>query len=388
MVKRKKKKLKIKIVLFNTLIFTLFIILNTNNALADKQSIQIYVEPEQVNENDFFKVSAYTITEGQEIEFLINVNITFNNQTYIITEENDNFEVEIKAPSVETDKTFDIYAIKQGYKTNYTKIKVKNIKPSLEIIPQDYIIPAGDYFYVTVYENNIDGNTVEGVKVYISNCGDMMVNTQMDGKAYLNAPKDRGEIKIIASKLGYINGNLTIKIKPQSDIISQIIHNKIFLIFLSFLVLIFAILFVHFRQKKNIYNHAKEISDKKTFEKYASKSDSSYDENIGESTDFTKSPVRVSQGNDGKVEEIRISRPNKEKYIVGIETQVNGIKEPAKYKNNKHDEDEWFEGIDDIRYEIDKLTGKIDEKGKDKWFEGVDDFKKKIDEKIKRKNKN
>ncbi len=37
----------------------------------------------------------------------------------------------------------------------------------------------------------------------------------MDGKAYLNAPKDRGEIKIIASKLGYINGNLTIKIKPQ-----------------------------------------------------------------------------------------------------------------------------------------------------------------------------
>jgi hypothetical protein len=352
------------------------------------QSIQIYVEPEQVNENDFFKVSAYIITEMQEIEFLTNVNITFNNQTYRITKENDNFEVEIKAPSVETDKTFDIYAIKQGYKTNNTQIKVKNIKSYLEIIPQDYIIPAGDYFYVTVYENNIDGNTVEGAKVYISNCGDEMVTTQMDGKAYLYAPKDREEIKIIASKLGYINGNIIIKIKPQPDIFSQIIYNKIFLIFLSFLVLIFAILFVHFRQKKNIYNHAKEISDKKTFEKYASESDNSYDEKKDESTDFPRSPVRVNQGNNSKVEEIRISRPNKEKDIIGIETQVNGIKESTNYKKDKHDEDEWFEGIDDIRYEIDKLTGKIDEKGKDKWFEGVDDFKKKIDEKIKRKNKN
>lgn len=388
MVKRKKKKYKSKIYLFNILIFTLFIILNTNNALADMQSIQIYVEPEQVNENDFFKVSAYIITEMQEIEFLINVNITFNNQTYKITEENDNFEVEIKAPSVETDKTYDIYAIKQGYKTNYTQINVKNIKTPLEIIPQDYIIPAGDYFYVTVYENNIDGNTVEGAKVYISNCGDKMVTTQMDGKAYLYAPNDREEIKIIASKLGYINGNLTIKIKPQPDIFSQIIHNKIFLIFLSFLVLIFAILFVHFKQKKNIYNHAKEISDIKTFEKYTSESDKSYDENKGGSTEVARSPVRVNQGKDSKVEEIRISRPNKEKEIIGIETHINGIKAPANCKKNRHDEDEWFEGIDDIRYEIDKLTGKVDEKGRDKWFEGVDDFKKKIDEKIKRKNKN
>ena len=49
---------------------------------------------------------------------------------------------------------------------------------------------------------------------------------------------------------------------------------------------------------------------------------------------------------------------------------------------------DWFEGTDDIRYEIDKLTGKIDEKHMDKWFEGVDDLKKKIDEKVKKRDKN
>ncbi len=38
---------------------------------------------------------------------------------------------------------------KQGYKTNYTKIKVKNIKPFGNYTTGLYN-PAGDYFYVTV----------------------------------------------------------------------------------------------------------------------------------------------------------------------------------------------------------------------------------------------
>ena len=40
-----------------------------------------------------------------------------------------------------------------------------------------------------------------------------------------------------------------------------------------------------------------------------------------------------------------------------------------------------------MRYEIDKLTGEVDEEGLDKWFEGVSDLKVKIDEKIKKKDK-
>lgn len=358
----------------------------TSNALANPHNIQIYVEPEEINENDYFKVSAYIITENQEIEFLKDVNITFNNQTYIITGENDDYEVKIKAPSVDNTKTYNIFATKQGYEANFTQITIKNIKSSLKIIPQDYIITAGDYFYVTIYDNNKDGNPVEGVNVYISNCGDKMEITKDDGKAYFYAPTDRLEIKIIASKPNYTNGNLTLKIKPLPNIISQIISNKTFIIFISFIILIFVILFVHYRQKKNIYLHAKEISDQKTLEEYASESEDSYGRNRVGSEGFIRSPVRTNEDKFSKIEEIRISRSNKEKEIVGLKTND---KDDEKIVNNKkiHRRDnEWFEGIDQIRYEIDKLTGKIDEKSKDKWFEGVDDFKRKIDEKIKKKN--
>ena len=327
------------------------------------------------------------ITESEEIEFLTDVNITFDGQTYIITEQSDNYEVKIKAPSVDTDEPFVIYATKQGYKTNYTQITVKNIKPLLKIVPQDYIIPAGDYFYVTVYENNKDGNTVEGANVYISSYGDKMEITKIDGKAYFYAPTDREEITIIASKLGYTNGNETIKIKPQQNIISQIIHNKFFLVFLSAIILFFAILFVHFRQKKNIYIHAKEISNQKTIEKYTSELDDSYNKSRLESNSFIGPTVRVNQGKDSKVEEIRISRPNKEKEIVDIKTKGADTEKNVNKKKIQRRDYEWFEGIDEIRYEIDKLTGEVDEEGKDKWFEGIDDVKKKIDEKIKKKNK-
>ena len=386
MVKRKNKEFKIKISLLNILILFLFLTINSGTAFSNMQSIQIQVEPEEVNENDYFKVSAYILTETEEIEFLIDVNITFDGQTYIITEESDNYEVKIKAPSLDTDETYVIYATKQGYQTNYTQIIVKNIKPPLKIIPQDYIIPAGDYFYITVYENNEDGNTVEGANVYISSYGDKIEITEIDGKAYFYAPTDREEITIIASKLGYINGNETIKIKPQQDMINQIINNKIFLIFLSALVLIFAILFVHFRQKKNIYIHAKEIADQKNIEKYDSESDESYDKNRVESKGFIRPPIRVNQGEDSKVEEIRISRPNKEKEIVDIKTKGDNSEENVDRKKIQCQEYEWFEGIDEIRYEIDKLTGEVDEEGRDKWFEGLDDLRKKIDEKIKKKN--
>ena len=118
MVKRKNKEFKIKNSLLIILILLLFLTINAGNAFANIQSIQIQVEPKEVNENDYFKVSAYIITESEEIEFLIDVNITFDGQTYIITKESTNYEVKIKAPSVDTDETYIIYATKQGYQTN------------------------------------------------------------------------------------------------------------------------------------------------------------------------------------------------------------------------------------------------------------------------------
>ena len=76
-----------------------------------------------------------------------------------------------------------------------------------------------------------------------------------------------------------------------------------------------------------------------------------------------------------------------DKKIVAVEdekeeTNKTSINEPKR----KYDYD-WFEGTSNARYEIDKITGEIDEDGVDKWIEGRDNIRSKIDEKIKKKDK-
>ena len=61
----------------------------------------------------------------------------------------------------------------------------------------------------------------------------------------------------------------------------------------------------------------------------------------------------------------------------------------SNFKENKKiiRNDKWFEGIDDIRYKIDKLTGDISSINENKWFEGKENIRNKIDEKLKKNRK-
>ena len=97
--------------------------------------------------------------------------------------------------------------------------------------------------------------------------------------------------------------------------------------------------------------------------------------------------MRTKQTEDLKVEEIRITRPSKDKEIVPIKTKEDETEKVINRKKNQQHDYDWFKGTDDIRYEIDKLTGEVDEEGADKWYEGVDNLKEKIDEKMKKKEK-
>jgi len=387
---RKNKKSKIKISLSFILIFIFFISISAVNSLAQMQSILIDIEPTDVNENDYFTVSAYIINESEEIEMLTNVNITFNDQLYTITEQGDNYEIEIKAPLVDEDTPILIYASKEGYLPGYEAVYVKNTgEKVLKVDAKDLVISAGDIFYVTVYEDGKQDQPVEGATVYISNQWDNVETTNEKGIAFLKAP-DKGfeEIRVIASKEGYVSDSIYIRINLKEDLLTLIINNKYFMVFIAILALLFSILFVHLRQKKNVYNRAKEISNKKTIDKYTSESDTSSDKNRFESQGFIGPSIRVNQGKDSKVEEIRISRSRKEKEIVDVKTQKDETQDIIDKKKTQRREYDWFEGVDEIRYEIDKLTGEIDEEGIDKWFEGVDDIKKKIDEKMKKKKQN
>ena len=54
------------------------------------------------------------------------------------------------------------------------------------------------------------------------------------------------------------------------------------------------------------------------------------------------------------------------------------------FRGSEKRTDEWFKGQDYMRYKIDELTGKIDQKTDGKWFEGEHDSKYKVDETLKK----
>jgi hypothetical protein len=168
----------------------------------------------------------------------------------------------------------------------------------------------------------------------------------------------------------------------------EIIHHPFLPILFAIIVLVIIIILVHFRQKKSIFDKTKKITDKKLFKKYEEinlekekptpKTKKEY---------YSPENIRVQQNNETKVEEIRISRPRKEKEVISVKTVDDEIDKVIQKKKSRTHHQAWFVGHDEIKYEIDKLTGDIDEKGLDKWYEGKDHIKDKINEKVKKKDK-
>jgi hypothetical protein len=136
-----------------------------------------------------------------------------------------------------------------------------------------------------------------------------------------------------------------------------------------------------------VYNRAKEITDQKVVEKYGPELDESLQSRTKrhELKDFSDPSLHVSPSEDSKVEEIRISRPQKAKNTVEVKSEEDAANEASDKKSRDLKDSDWYKGADEIKYEIDKITGEIDEEGMDKWFEGVDGIKKKIDKRIKKK---
>ena len=247
---------------------------------------------------------------------------------------------------------------------------------------------AKEEFAVRVTDEN--GNPIAGVTVGIQHIGNTDV-TNANGLAQLIAPdvKEKTEITIIAQKFGYTTGNTTALVLKEASIWEKMLENEYTFIVIAIVFLIVVILFVNFRRKrmdKFVDNRTKEISEEQKL-----KRDTSNEEivTLPTSEKIREKTVYQNTGQDKgpKVEEIRIARPDKDKNIVSVESEKEGKKKLIPRRTlSKHGYD-WFEGTDDIRYEIDRLTGEIDEEGKDKWFEGIEDIRAKIDEKLKKKDK-
>jgi hypothetical protein len=344
------------------------------------QEKQLYIDMISFNikESSDFTLSVYTINDEYLPEYHKDVKIEFNEKEYIITDEDENYEKTIMAPEVNKDTTFSIKVSKEGYKSAYKNITILDA-PQLVIVPdsEKYVVNSGELFSVRVRENNESGNVVQGVNVTIQNMMGSVEKTDSDGRAVLKAPSDFDKITILAQKSGYSDGTLSINVNVPSSIFDQIFSKENLIIIFSIIFLIVAILLVNYRQKKTLYSRAKEIAKENKINKYdlTKKSQDSSSNNDA---------IRVKPTNNTKVEEIRIIQTKKGKEVVPIRT--NKDEEEEFFVEDEKPED-WFKGTDEVRYEIDRLTGEIDEEGKDKWFEGIDDLREKIDEKVKKKDK-
>lgn len=343
----------------------------------------------QINEGNFFKISVLDPDSEEATPFLYDVDIEFNSNFYKIDE---TLELTLTAPDVDEDTSILITATKEGYNSSNSSIIILNNETEEDLIkliitPEKYTVDAGEKFSVLIKDE--DGNPIAEAVVGIQSFGDLKI-TDDDGRAWLTAPENDETITIIAQKEGYSNGDIDILVNIQSPWYISIIGNPYFAIFIAIILLASVIIFVNYRQKKSVFNRAKELSNKKTMERYGNDENKdllSEKENGYENPSTLKDNVRIKPDGDPKVEEIRISRPRKEKEIVDVEPDEDTTEKIIKKKEQQKRDYDWFEGTEDMRYEIDKLTGEVDEEGLDKWYEGVEGLKEKIDEKVKKKDK-
>ncbi|MEA3457963.1 MAG: hypothetical protein U9R21_04715 [Candidatus Thermoplasmatota archaeon] len=367
---------------------------------VNAQEKQLIIDvAEEVYESENFSVSVYDPNLENVSPYLINVLIEFNGEQYNITENDENREITLAAPQISKDAIFTITASKTGYNSAITNISVirreTQNESQLVITPDGFIytIDANKQFSVRV-TNKKTGNPIPGATVGIqSYTGKGSVDkTDDNGRACLIAPEDCSEIFLIAQKEGYADAEeIKIWVNVDPGLIERTLQNPYASIAIAVIVLIFAIMFVNFRQKRSIEPREKPSDSPKQFLtnstrhkkailfKPSKQPKKTANQHGPEKKDYAKS----RQG--AKVEEIRISRSRKDREtsFVSDEEKRNTISR----KSGKKTSHDWFEGTDDIRYEIDKMTGEIDEEGKDKWFEGTDNIRAKIDEKLKKKDK-
>ena len=331
-------------------------------------------------ETYLFEGKSYDIVVSTETESVIlDVNITVLEQIYL-TSVSEPY-ITITTPRFEDSDSLIITATKNGYDAAMVEFAV--LKGELFIVTDKEMVEEKKEFQVTVTDQ--DGRPVEGAFVYASE-DTTPVLTNQNGRALLRAPEidifSTATIQVIKS--GYLPGSTTIRIEAMQGSIFELTESQflqILPILFAILVVIFSIIYVLIRQKKT----QKTLSQKKPADdsgkpqqyppekqRFANKQ-AKYLEK--EKSDLSASTL------ESRVEEIRIPVQAKKKET----TYLSGEKEPEqRQEDQKIQKDEWFKGQDYMRYKLDELTGKIDQKTDGRWFEGEHDTKYKVDEALKK----
>jgi len=327
----------------------------------------------------------YDITVSTENESItLGVNITFLGTTYL-TSMAEPF-ITAEAPRFDEYDSFVITATKEGYLTAAVEITV--LKGELSIVADRGTIEEKKEFQVTVKDQ--DNKPVEGALVYITSDAAPII-TDLQGMVYAHAP----EVEMITTatiqviKSGYLPGSTTIRVENVEGLIFDLTESKflqILPIIIAVIVVIFAIAYVLWRQKRN-----PTIPHQTTRTGTPDEPQTYQQEKLGQRfknepalfPGKEKSDVSLSRS-ASRVEEIRIpvQAKKKETTYLSEEKEQDEVSEDPKKEH-----DEWFKGQDYMRYKLDELTGKIDQKTDGKWFEGEHDSKYKVDETLKKSAK-
>jgi len=333
--------------------------------------------------NVFFEGRTYDIIVASENETVVfGVNISLLGDTYT-TSLAEPF-VTILAPHFNNTESFVIIAAKQGYLTAEAKITV--MKGQLSVVTNRSIIEEKKGFQVTVEDQ--DHKPVEGALVYITPEANPVV-TDILGVAYAQAPdvKTLTTVTIQVIKSGYLPGSTIIQVENAEGFVFNLDDSKflqILPILIAVFVVIFAMVYVVWHQKRTTV-----MPGEMTRVESADVPNTIQPEKQGKQF---KNDSAIFQGKEkrnisisppqSRVEEIRIpvQRKIKETTVLSKEKEAEGI-----LKHPKKEQDDWFKGQDYMRFKIDELTGKIDQKTDGKWFEGEHDSQYKVDETL-RKN--
>jgi hypothetical protein len=333
--------------------------------------------------NIFFEGRAYDIIIASENETVVlgaNVSVLGDTYTTSIAEP----FITILAPQFNNTESFVIIASKQGYLPTEAEITV--MKGQLSVITDRSIIEEKKGFQVTVEDQ--DHKPVEGALVYVTPEANPVV-TDLQGVAYIQAPdvKMLTIVTIQVIKSGYFPGSTIIRVENAEGFVFNLYDSKflqILPILIAVFVVIFAMVYVVWRQKRTtvipretIRMESAEVPN--TFQKEKQGKRFKNDSAIFQVKEKRNSSISPPQS---RVEEIRIpvQRKIKETTVLSNKKEAEGILE-----HSKKEQDDWFKGEDYMRYKIDELTGKTDQKTEGKWFEGEHDIQYKVDETL-RKN--
>jgi hypothetical protein len=331
----------------------------------------------------FFEGRNYDIIVSSENETVVlDVNISLLGISYT-TSVIEPF-ITVLAPRFDEYESIIIKATKEGYLAAEVEITV--MKGQLSAVTDRGIIEEKKGFQVTVEDQ--DHTPVEGALVYVIPEANPIA-TDLQGIAYLRAPdvEKVTTVTIQVIKSGYFPGSTNIRVENAEGFILNLTEStflQILPILIAIIVVIFAMVYVVWRQKRTtmIPRQSTRIEPADVPNKFQQekqgprfKNDSAIN-HVKEKQTISISPPQ------SRVEEIRIpvERKIKETTILSKEKEARGVSE-----HQKKEKDDWFKGQEYMRYKLDELTGKIDQKTDGNWFEGEHDSKYKIDETL-RKN--